>query len=84
VETIERDRKKRRKVGDELEKAKRKAPITVLKGHTARVSKVVFGKEETKVAYSCGFDSTVRTWDVENGICTNTIVGAVFHIASQL
>ena len=25
-------------------------------------------------AYSCGFDSTVRTWDVENGVCVSTIV----------
>ena len=70
------DRKKRRKVSDESEKAVRKAPVSVLKGHTARVSKVVFGKDETKVAYSCGFDSTVRMWDVENGFCTNTIVSA--------
>ena len=59
-------------------KAKRKAPVTVFKGHTARVSKVVFAKEETKVAYSCGFDSTLRTWDVENGICTNTIVSVIY------
>jgi ribosome biogenesis protein len=71
---INADRKKRRKVSDESEKAVRKAPVSVLKGHTARVSKVVFGKDETKVAYSCGFDSTVRMWDVENGFCTNTIV----------
>lgn len=69
------DRKKRCKVVTESEKAKRKAPVTVLKGHTARVSKVVFGKEDSKVAYSSGFDSTVRTWDLENGICTNIIVG---------
>ncbi|KAG1762087.1 WD40-repeat-containing domain protein [Suillus occidentalis] len=24
-------------------------------------------------AYSCGFDSTVQTWDVESGVCINTI-----------
>lgn len=80
VEISDRDRKKRRKVVDDAGKAVRKVPVTVLKGHTARVSKVVFGKDETKVAYSCGFDSTVRTWDVENGFCTNTIVSAhVLH-----
>jgi len=76
VESLDRDRKKRRKITDDAGKAMRKAPVTVLKGHTARVSKVVFGKDETKVAYSCGFDSTVKIWDVENGFCTNTIVSA--------
>ena len=27
-----------------------------------------------RVAFSCGFDSTVRMWDVENSVCTHTIV----------
>ncbi|KIM80624.1 hypothetical protein PILCRDRAFT_822365 [Piloderma croceum F 1598] len=76
VERHDRDRKKRRKIADDVEKAIRKAPVTVLKGHAARVSKVVFGKDETKVAYSCGFDSTVKMWDVENGFCTNTITAS--------
>ncbi|KAG1849167.1 WD40 repeat-like protein [Suillus subalutaceus] len=53
------DRKKRRKIAPA--DIKRKAPIAVLKSHTARK------------AYSCGFDSTVRTWDVESGVCINTI-----------
>ncbi|KAI0072465.1 ribosome biogenesis protein YTM1 [Panus rudis PR-1116 ss-1] len=70
------DRKKRRKV-DNAESAniRRKAPLNVLKSHTARVSKAIFshvkGKQNT--AYSAGFDSTVRVWDVENGVCTSTI-----------
>ncbi|KAL0946169.1 hypothetical protein HGRIS_012431 [Hohenbuehelia grisea] len=71
------DRKsKRRKLADGAEenRPKRKAPIAVLKSHTARVSKVVFGSAGPNLtAYSCGFDSTVRTWDVESGVCTNTI-----------
>ncbi|EKM60514.1 uncharacterized protein PHACADRAFT_246512 [Phanerochaete carnosa HHB-10118-sp] len=67
------ERKKRRKLDDSQEsRAKRKAPISVLKSHTARVSKAVFTKDNTN-AVSAGFDSTVRTWDVENGVCTNTI-----------
>jgi ribosome biogenesis protein len=72
----ERERKRRRKLDsgeDSASKPKRKAPITVLKSHTARVSRVVFGRDH--VAYSCGFDSTVRLWDTENGVCTHTIVG---------
>ena len=70
------DRKKRRKVADDGDAArpKRKAPTAVLKSHTARVSRVVFGRDRGAHAYSCGFDSTVRTWDVENGVCTGTIV----------
>ncbi len=40
--------------------------------HTARVSGAVFDDEKT--AYSCGFDSTVRAWDLEHGVCSHTIV----------
>lgn len=73
------ERKKRRKIanGDSELKVKRKAPLNVLKSHTARVSKAVFvgqGKE----AVSAGLDETVRTWDVENGVCVNTIVRVHF------
>ena len=76
-ETAGGDRKKRRKVaaGDgEAPRPKRKAPAAVLRSHTARVSRAVFGRDGGAYAYSCGFDSTVRTWDVENGVCTATIV----------
>lgn len=67
------DRKKRRKTSPA--NIKRKAPIAVLKSHTARVSKALFAAGELAKgkAYSCGFDSTVRTWDVESGVCINTI-----------
>lgn len=71
------ERKKRRKIADDGEAARptRKAPVAVLKSHIARVSRVVFGRDATGAnAYSCGFDSTVRTWDVENSVCTSTIV----------
>ena len=74
------ERKRLRKGPDASNKPKRKAPIAVLKSHTARVSKAVFGRDN-KVAYSCGFDSTVRMWDVENGLCTNTIVRVFFFLA---
>jgi ribosome biogenesis protein YTM1 len=39
------------------------------------VSKALFaaGEHAKGKAYSCGFDSTVRTWDVESGVCINTI-----------
>ena len=75
----ERDRKKRRKVEDSA-RPRRKAPLSVLKSHTARVSKVLFSPTgnssngEKKKAYSCGFDSTVRLWDTEYGVCEHTIV----------
>ena len=79
------ERKKRRKVasgdgdGDGEVKIKRKAPLNVLKSHTARVSKAVFvgqGKE----AVSVGLDETVRMWDVENGVCVNTIVSVFIYL----
>ncbi|KAL1742012.1 WD40-repeat-containing domain protein [Schizophyllum fasciatum] len=72
------ERKKRRKVGGDGEagRAKRKAPLAVLKSHTARVSRVAFGPDYTHRPYSCGFDSTVRVWDVENGVCAHTINAA--------
>ena len=79
----ERDRKKRRKLEDS-DKPRRKAPLSVLKSHIARVSKVLFAPTgntntadnngEKKKAYSCGFDSTVRFWDTEYGVCEHTIV----------
>ncbi|KAI8990745.1 ribosome biogenesis protein YTM1 [Trametes punicea] len=76
-------RKKRRKVAAEDDEAtpparpKRKAPAAVLKSHTARVSRVAFGRGSApRSAYSCGMDSTVRTWDIENGVCTSTITAA--------
>ncbi|KAG8219133.1 WD40-repeat-containing domain protein, partial [Butyriboletus roseoflavus] len=69
------ERKKRRKIASEADQghAKRKAPTTVLKSHTARVSKADFAPGSIERAYSCGFDSTVRTWDVESGVCMDTI-----------
>ncbi|KAH9474516.1 Ribosome biogenesis protein YTM1 [Psilocybe cubensis] len=58
-------------------RGKRKAPANVLKSHVGRVSKALFlGLEEgegSEKAVSCGFDSTVRTWDVEYGLCIATI-----------
>lgn len=76
------DRKKRRKIEKDADgetsgkgaKGIRKAPSAVLKSHTARVSDVQFVREDEGKAVSCGFDLTVREWDVENGVCTNTIV----------
>ena len=79
----ERDRKKRRKVEDSS-KPRRKAPLSVLKSHTARVSKVLFAPTSTdnngeeKKAYSCGFDSTVRVWDTEYGVCEHSIASIFF------
>ena len=75
VVDVQTDRRKRRKVDgrDRELRPKRKVPSSVLKSHTARVSKAAFSSTG-KSAFSCGFDSTVRSWDLENGVCTNTIV----------
>ena len=76
------ERKKRRKVLEEISLAKTKAPSAVLRSHTARVSAVEFAaKGNPLVGVSCGFDSTVRTWDVERGLCrglcSHTIVSTL-------
>ncbi|PPR00100.1 hypothetical protein CVT24_008958 [Panaeolus cyanescens] len=78
-----RDKKKRRKIENASAtngrgaETKRKAPIGVLKSHVGRVSKAAFlsggeGGEEGK-AVSAGYDSTVRIWDLEYGVCERTI-----------
>ncbi|KAH7908982.1 ribosome biogenesis protein YTM1 [Hygrophoropsis aurantiaca] len=74
--------KKKRRVAADITgetKLRRKAPLTVFKSHTNRVSKALFGAENGSgngKAYSCGFDSTVRTWDVEMGVCVDTITAS--------
>lgn len=68
------ERKKRRKLESAGEpQPRRKAPAAVLKSHTARVSKAIFTRDG-RTAVSAGFDSTIRTWDVESSVCTNTVV----------
>ncbi|KAJ7063049.1 ribosome biogenesis protein YTM1 [Mycena amicta] len=69
AEPIVAERKKRRRVDED--RPRRKAPLMVLKSHTGRVSGVAFGEETS--AYSCGSDSTLRSWNLEHGICANTI-----------
>jgi ribosome biogenesis protein YTM1 len=68
------DRGKKRRRMDEGPKPKRKAPLSVFKSHTSRVSKAIFSPSRQNKAYSCGFDSTVRIWDTEYGICEYTFV----------
>ncbi len=68
----ERDRKKRRRIENSTS-TRRKAPLLVFKSHIGRVSKALFAREDGKAA-SCGFDSTVRLWNTEHGVCEHTIV----------
>ena len=67
---------------------KRKAPHTVLKSHTGRVSKALFSLEDDSKAFSSGWDCTVRSWDLEVGICTGTAVcdakACVLFISSKM
>lgn len=80
VQTSSDGSRKRRKTEGSAQ-GKRKGPIGVLKSHTARVSQVVWKDGDNAV--SCGFDSTVRTWDVERGISTETIVSSAFSDCFQ-
>ena len=77
------ERKKRRKVHEDSGLVRTKAPSAVLRSHTARVSAVKFSagfSAGAAVGVSCGFDSTVRTWDVERGLCSHTIVSTPCHL----
>jgi len=82
------ERKKRRRVDAEDQVVKRKAPQAVLHSHVGRVSAVLWRKDSSSTegasvddayAVSCGFDSTVRLWDVEHQICVHTIVRSCVH-----
>jgi ribosome biogenesis protein YTM1 len=68
--------KKRRKVRRDVNAPVRKAPQSVMKSHTGRISSIAWSplSSEPTVAYSCGWDFTVRGWDVEAGVCTSTLV----------
>ncbi|KAI5116666.1 hypothetical protein M0805_007838 [Coniferiporia weirii] len=73
------ERRKRRRVakdgaedeGDE--KPRRKAPLAVLKSHAGRVMDSAFAPTDRGRAFSCGLDSTVRSWDLESGVCVHTL-----------
>lgn len=76
------DRSKKRRRLDDGHKPKRKAPLSVLKSHTSRVSRAILSPVRQKKAYSCGFDSTVRTWDTEHGTCEYTFVSMIPQLKS--
>lgn len=78
-------RRKRRKVdketqnGTEVEANRkgrplRKAPLALLRGHTARVSAVVFSPMEENIAHSCGLDATIKSWDTERQLQISSLV----------
>ena len=83
----ERSKKRRRTNGSTGSVAPtRKAPLAVLKSHTNRISDALFSTTDERVAYSCALDSTVRSWDVEAGVCTQTLpfADASFLALAQL
>lgn len=41
-----------------------KSPVSVLLGHTGKVSRAIFDRTDAAVAYSAGWDHTVRQWDL--------------------
>ncbi|GAA5975430.1 hypothetical protein JCM5350_006477 [Sporobolomyces pararoseus] len=64
---MERSKKKRRK-STTNEIIKNKTPMSVLRGHTNKVSRALFDRNDASVAYSAGWDHSVRVWDLEHGI----------------
>ncbi|KIJ52358.1 hypothetical protein M422DRAFT_202427 [Sphaerobolus stellatus SS14] len=74
ADEVVEERKKRRKVA-QVERPVRKAPETILRSHTGRITRVLFSPlaSSQNVAYSSALDSTVRAWDTSIGLCTSTI-----------
>lgn len=73
LEERERGKKRRRVDGGAGidDRPKRKAPLEVLKGHTARVSQAIFAPSGQ--LYSASHDSTIRSWDIDAGVSTRTV-----------
>lgn len=65
--------KKRRRTNGSGDVPKRKAPLAVLKSHTNRITEALFSSINESIAYSCSLDSTIRSWDVEAGVCVETL-----------
>ncbi|GAA6061075.1 hypothetical protein JCM10212_006276 [Sporobolomyces blumeae] len=61
----DRLKKKRRK---QTSSVTNKNPMMVLRGHTNKVSRAIFDRQDENVAYSAGWDHAVRVWDIEHGI----------------
>jgi len=72
VDEVVDERKKRRKVA-QADRPVRKAPDGVMRSHTGRISRALFSPLSQHTAYSCGLDSTIRSWDTSVGICTSTL-----------
>lgn len=66
-----------------VDDAKRKSPAQILKSHTGRVSKALFAVQDDGKAYSAGWDCTLRSWDLEVGLCTNTTVSHIPHLVTE-
>jgi ribosome biogenesis protein YTM1 len=45
-----------------------KTPMSVLRGHTNKVSRALFDRNDSSIAYSAGWDHSVRVWDLQHGI----------------
>ncbi|GAA5958116.1 hypothetical protein JCM21900_002916 [Sporobolomyces salmonicolor] len=59
------DRKKKRR--RQSTTVVNKSPVSVLRGHTNKVSRAVFDRNDVTKAYSAGWDHTVRSWDLSIG-----------------
>ncbi|GAA5907059.1 hypothetical protein JCM6882_005158 [Rhodosporidiobolus microsporus] len=68
VEDGDRKKKRRRQSTTVVNKT----PITVLQGHTGKVSRAVFARNDATTAYSAGWDHSVRSWDLAVGMETSS------------
>ncbi|GAA5826659.1 hypothetical protein JCM5353_005005 [Sporobolomyces roseus] len=64
----ERSKKKRRK-SQVSSNIKNKTPMSVLRGHSNKVSRAIFDRNgDSHLAYSASWDHSVRVWDLAHGI----------------
>ncbi|GAA6044465.1 hypothetical protein JCM8097_004466 [Rhodosporidiobolus ruineniae] len=70
IDLEDTDRKKKRR--RQSTAIVNKSPLTVLRGHTGKISRAVFDRTDVAKAYSAGWDHSVRSWDLAIGAETSS------------
>ncbi|EMG49576.1 Microtubule-associated protein YTM1 [Candida maltosa Xu316] len=64
--------KKRRKMAVQDSTIRRRAPLSLLQGHSEPVEGVIFDANDSTVGYSVSQDHTIKTWDLVTSRCVDT------------
>lgn len=74
------ERKKRRKKTPKGV-AINKTPVSVLSNHVGKVTRAIFDRTDERIAFSSGWDHTVRTWDLTTAQETSCKVSFSCHFS---